>query len=319
MAAIAGGLLVAPRAVEAQQARVYRVGVISHGGSIDQAFIEGLRDGLKELGFEEGAQYHLDIRDAKGNLAAVGVAAKGLEADKVDLIRAFSTSTSVGAKQATKSIPIVFHVGTDPIEVGLVESFRKPGGRLTGVNSQVTDLTAKRLELLKQMVPRLRRVVAFYSPDNPAALESMKKAREGARRLNVVLVERPVGSVEELRAGLLALKPGEVDGVLHISDAMITRHLNLVIEATRVKKLPLIVPESEGAAREALASYGVSNYAGGRLMAKYVHRILLGAKPADLPIEQIDRLHLVINLKTAKALGLTVPPSVLARADEVIQ
>jgi ABC transporter substrate binding protein len=143
------------------------VGVISHGGSYDQA-IAGLREGLKDLGWEHGAQYLLHMRDGHGDLKAVVTAATSLEAEKIDLICALSTSTALTVKQATKRVPIVFHAGTDPAKVGLVESFRRPGGRLTGVYSQATDLTAKRLEVLKEMVPGVRRVLAFYNPDSAA-------------------------------------------------------------------------------------------------------------------------------------------------------
>src|SRR5262245_20438392 len=259
------------------------------------------------------------MRDAKGDLKAVGAAASSLEAEKVDLLCTFSTSTTLSARKATKSAPIVFHVGTDPVKVGLVKSFRQPGGRLTGVYSQVTDLTAKRLQLLKEMVPRLRRVMSFYNPDNPSALESIKLAREGARQLNLTLVERPVGSVEELRAALRALQPGEADGLLHISDAMVTSQADFIVDIVKTKELPIILQDRESVVKGGLASYGLSYYSGGHLAAKYVQRVLLGASPADLPVEQIDRLQLVFNLKTARLLGLKIPESLRQRADEIIQ
>jgi len=221
-------------------------------------------------------------------------------------------------KQSTKSVPIVFYAGTDPVTVGLVESFPRPGGRLTGVYSQTTDLTGKRLERLK-MVPRLRRVVTFYNPDNPSARQSLMIGRDAARQLKVEVIERPVTSLEELRAGLRALRPGEVDGYLHASDASMTSYADVIVDALRAKRVPFILQDRESVVRGALASYGLSYYAGGRLISKYVHRVLLGANPADLPVEQMNRLLLVINLKTAKAMGLTIPPSLLARIDEIIE
>jgi len=312
------GLLAAPLAVEAQQARVYRVGVVLQGGSYLPA-VDGLRDGLRELGLEEGNQLVLHVRDTKGDLKSVGAAARSLEGEKVDLIYALATSVTLAAKRATKNVPIVFYAGTDPVASGLVESFRKPGGRLTGIHGQITDLTAKRLELLKEMVPKLRRVVAFYNPDNPAAQQSVKIARDAARRLKVELVERPVASVEELRAGLRALRPGDADAYLHVSDAMLTSQAELIMDTAKAKRLPTIVPDKESVAKGALAGYGLSYYTIGRLSAKHVQRVLLGANPGELPVEQLDRLHFVINLKTAKALGLTIPQSVQLRADELIE
>jgi len=311
-------LVAVPIAAEAQQVRVYRMGVILQGGPY-YAAIDGLRDGLRELGLEEGKQFVLHVRDTKGDLKSVEAAARSLEEQKVDLIYALGTSVTLAAKRATKSIPIVFYVGTDPVAVGLVESFRKPGGRLTGIHGQFSDLTAKRLELLKEMIPRLRRVVTFYSPDNPAARRSVTIARDAARQLKVELVERPVASVEEVRAGLRALRPGEADALFFGSDAMVNSQEELIIDTARAKRLPTMLPYTGDVAKGALASYGQSYYALGRLSAKHVQRVLLGANPGDLPVEQVDRLHFMINLKTAKALGLTIPQSVLARADEVIQ
>jgi putative ABC transport system substrate-binding protein len=159
-------LFAAPLAAEAQPARVYRIGVVLQGGPYLEA-VDGLRKGLAELELEEGKQFVLHVRDTKGDLKSVETEARRLEGEKVDMIYALATSVTLAAKRATKSVPIVFAAGTDPVAVGLVESIRKPGGRLTGIYSRFTDLTAKQLQLLKEMVPKLRRVVTFYSPDNP--------------------------------------------------------------------------------------------------------------------------------------------------------
>jgi putative ABC transport system substrate-binding protein len=311
-------VLAATLAIEAQQARVYRVGVVLLGGPYSAA-VDGLRDGLRELGLEEGKQFVLHVRDTKGDLKSVEAAARSLEKEKVDLIWAAPTSVTLAAKRATKSVPIVFSSGSDPVSVGLVESFRKPGGRLTGIHGQGVGLTAKRLQLLKEMLPRLRRVVTFYSPDNPAAQQSVKIARDAARQLKLELVERPVVSVEELRAALRALQPGEADAIFYVGDAMVGSQIELLIDKAKTMKLPTMVQERGIVAKGALAAYGESYYKMGRLSAKHVQRVLLGADPGDLPIEQVDTVQFVINLKTAKALGLTIPQSMLGRADEVIE
>jgi putative ABC transport system substrate-binding protein len=169
------------------------------------------------------------------------------------------------------------------------------------------------------MLPGLRRVVTFYNPDNPAAQRSMTIARDAARQLKLELVERPVASIDALRTALLALQPGEMDAFCYVADAMVNSQSQLVVDAAKVKRLPTMFAAPETAAMGALASYGVSYYAFGQLSAKHVQRILAGANPGDLPIEQADRLHFAINLKTARTFGLTVPPSVLARADKVIE
>jgi putative ABC transport system substrate-binding protein len=315
---LAGGLLAAPLAAEAQQARVYRVGVVLQGGPYLGA-VDGLRKGLAELGLEEGKQFVFHVREGKGDLKAVEEAAGDLEREKVDLIYSVATSVTLAVKRATKTVPIVFYAGSDPVALGLVESFRKPGARLTGIYGRLSDLEAKRLELLKEMLPRLRRVVIFYNPDNRSAQRGVEEARDAARQLKVELLERRVASVEELRAGLRALRAGEADAYFTGVDAMVISQEALVIETARAKKLPTMFSDQDSVAKGGLASYGVSYFAMGRLAAKYVQRILLGSNPGELPVEQVDRLYFVINLKTAKALGLALPPSLLQRADEVIQ
>ena len=303
---------------EAQQPKVYRVGVLLPGEAWYE-IIDGLRVGLKQLGLEEGKQYALAIRDWKGNAKAAEEAARKFEQEKVNLIYTTSTNSTIAARRATAEIPIVFCAGTDPVFVGLVDSFAKPGGRLTGIYQPATDLTAKRLEILKEIVPNLRRVVTFYDPRRPTAIESSKLAREAAQQMGLQLVERHVASVEELQTGVRALRPGEVDAYLAVSDAIASNEAQFIIDTAKVKRLPTMFDFLSHVPKGGLASYAVSFHEMGRLSAKYVQRILTGVKPKDLPVEGVDKIALVINLKTAKDIGLTVPPNVLARADGVIR
>ena len=318
MFVLATSILAVVTPAEAQQPKVYRVGVLVPGEAWYE-IIDGLRVGLKQLGFEEGKQFSLAIRDWKGDVKAAEEAARNLEQEKVNLIYTASTNSTIAAKRVTADIPIVFCAGTDPVVVGLVESFANPGGRLTGVYNPTTDLTAKRLELLKEIVPKLRRVVTFYDPRNPPAIESSKSAREAARLLGVELVERHVTTVEELRAGVRALRAGEVDAYFTVSDPMANNQAQLIIDTARVKKLPTMFDVTSHVIKGGLASYNVSFHEMGRVSAKYVQRILTGVKPKDLPVQGIDKIELVINLKTAKQISLTVPPNVLVRADKVIK
>jgi ABC-type uncharacterized transport system substrate-binding protein len=199
-----------------------------------------------------------------------------------------------------------------------VESLAKPGGRLTGFHGQATDLTAKRLEILKEMIPGLGRVLTFYNPDNAVARENARLGREAARRLGVQLVERHVRSAEELRLGLQALKPREVDAYFYTTDAMVASQALLVIDAARVKRLPTMFYEETLVVKGALASYGANYREMGRLSAKHVQRILAGTHPKDLPVESYDKIELALNLRTARELGLTIPPAARFRADRVI-
>jgi putative ABC transport system substrate-binding protein len=313
-----GLTLAAVHLAEAQQPKVYRVGVLLPGEAWYE-IIDGLRVGLKQLGLEEGKQYALAIRDWKGDAKAAEEAARKFEQEKVNLIYTTSTNSTIAARRATAEIPIVFCAGTDPVFVGLVDSFAKPGGRLTGIYQPATDLTAKRLEILKEIVPNLRRVVTFYDPRRPTAIESSKLAREAAQQMGLQLVERHVASVEELQTGVRALRPGEVDAYLAVSDAIASNEAQFIIDTAKVKRLPTMFDFLSHVPKGGLASYAVSFHEMGRLSAKYVQRILTGVKPKDLPVEGVDKIALVINLKTAKDIGLTVPPNVLARADKVIK
>jgi putative ABC transport system substrate-binding protein len=302
----------------AQGTRVYRIGVVEQGGPYSEA-IEGLREGLREGGLEEGKHYALKVTDAKGVITVVESAARQLEADKVDLIFAVSSSTALAVKKATSRVPIVFYAGTDPVESGLVASFRKPGGRLTGVFGRQADVTAKRLELLKAIMPKLARVFTPYNPNNSIAVKAFASAQEAAQQLKVQLVERRVATPDELRAAVRAIKPGEVEALFYVPDAMVTSQVDMIIETAREKRLATMFTDTSTVARGALASYGISFRAVGKLAAKHVQRVLKGTPTGDIPVEQMDRLHFAINLKTANEIGLTVPHPVLMRADEVVQ
>jgi putative tryptophan/tyrosine transport system substrate-binding protein len=304
--------------VEAQQAKVYRIGVIHEGGPT-RAVIDGLKDGLRELGFEEGKQYVLKVHDLQGDRTAAAEAARTLEGEKVDLLFAFSTSVTTVAKRATSKVPIVFFVGEDPVVAGLVESFARPGGRLTGVYNQQADLTAKRLQILKLILPDLRKAVTFYDPSNGSARVAAKVAREAAGQLGIELVERHVASVEDLRLGIAALKAQDSDAYFYINDAMVTSQAQFIIDTTTAKKLPTIFANPLLVRQGALVSYGVSFHEIGRVSAKYVQRILSGADPQDLPVESISRVELAINLKTARQIGVAIPQELRLRADELIE
>jgi putative ABC transport system substrate-binding protein len=303
---------------EAGQAKVYRVGVIYQGGPY-KAVVDGLRDGLRQLGYEEGKQITLESRDTKSDLKLVEQNAKTFERENINLIYAVTTLVTTAVKNVTSQVPIVFAVGSDPVASGLVQSFGKPGGRLTGVQYSTTDLTGKRLELLKEILPKLTRAVTIYNPNNRMAMEAAALAREAALQFRVQLIERHAASVEELRQRLGAFKAGEADAYFYISDGMVTSQAQLVIDMATSKKLPTMFSEQSLVAMGGLASYGQNFYEVGRLSAKYVQKVMTGAQPRDLRVEVIDKFELVINLKTAKQIGLTIPPNVLARADKVVK
>lgn len=295
-----------------------KIGVVLQGGPWSEA-VDGFRRGLKDLGYEEGKQYVLDVRDSKGDLKAAEDAARSLEREKTKVIYALASSVAAAVKKATTEVPIVFNVGSDPVAGGLAESFVRPGGRLTGVHFLLKDLTGKRLDILKEIVPSLRGIVILYDPKNRVARESAELARGEAKRLGLALSERRVASVEDLRRSFQGLKPSEADAFFYISDAMVGSQAQWIAEAAKAKKLATMFQEQGVVLQGALASYGQNYRQLGRLSAKYAQKILAGAPPRDLPIETVEDVELVINLATAKQLGIKIPPNVLARANRVIK
>jgi putative ABC transport system substrate-binding protein len=309
--------LVSVHPAQAQQADVYRVGVIHQGGPF-YVVVDGLKEGLKDLGFEEGKNYVLEIRDAKGDLKSVEDSARRLEREKVNLVYVVTSSATQAVKRATTKIPIVFAVAGDPVAAGLVAGFANPGGRFTGIHYP-GDLSSKRLEILTEIIPKLRKVVTFYDPSNQSALAAAKAARAAATRVKVDLIERHVASVQELRLAMKALKREEADAYMYTNDAMVAGQAQFIIDAARSKRLPTMFHEPSLASEGALVCYGVSYREIGRLSAKYVQRILAGTEPRNLPVEAFSKVTLNVNLKTAHELGVAIPKSVLLRADNVIE
>ena len=302
----------------AQGAKPQRIGVLLPGGAQYET-VDGFRQGFKESSWEEGKHFVLEIKDIKGDLALAEQAAKNLEKDGVNLIYALTTTVIAKAKTGTSQVPIVFSIGSDPVVGGLVESFARPGGRLTGVHYLVRDLTAKRLAVLKEILPKLSRVLTFYDPNNRVASEGAAMAREEGKRTGIKMLERHVGNVNELKSELQKFKAGDADAFLFTPDPMVGSESQSIIDTARAKKLPTMFQEQSLVSNGGFASYGQNYHEIGRLSAKYAQRILTGAAPRDMKIETVDSVELAINLQTAKQLGVTIPPQVLARAQKVIK
>jgi len=301
------------------QTGIKRVGVVYQGGPYEMS-IEGLREGLKAVGLEEGREIALLLRNVRGDAAAAEAAARALERDdKVDVIVAISTTAARAAKLATAAVPIVFAVGEDPVALGLLDSIAAPGGRLTGFHFLTIDLTAKRLEILSEIVPKLRRVVTFYDPRNPTSILGLSAARKAAGKLGIDVAAQQVTSPQEIRERLRSLSAFQAEAFFFVPGALIISHAALIVEAANALGLPTMAHELGVVRSGALAGYGPDFRAVGRRPASYVARILAGSFPHDLPVEAIDQPALAINLKTAKAIGLDIPPLLLTRADEVIE
>jgi putative ABC transport system substrate-binding protein len=275
------------------------------------------RDTLTALGYEEGKTVHLDFR----NLADEGAAratAHAFVQDRVDVIVAFENQTARAAKTATAAIPVVFVHVTDPVADGLVTSLARPGGNLTGF-AGLGDVPAKRLELFKELVPRLRRVLVLIDPHDPVTRRVRGELEAAGAVLKLQLLERAVSQAADIERTFRALKPGEVEGVVLASPSLYSTVSSLSLRLASDRRLPLASHWRGMVEQGALFSYGGNLQAVGEDAARYVDKILKGAKPADLPVQEMSRFELVINMKAAKAFGLTIPQSVLVRADEVIR
>jgi putative ABC transport system substrate-binding protein len=302
------------------QATLKRIGVIHPGGASFEAAVQGMVTGLKQYGLVEGKHFILHVRDTRAGSPAIETAAKQLVSERVDVLFTVSTSVTIAAKNATRDIPIVFYVGGDPVRFGLVKSYAQPGDRLTGVQQRSVDLVAKRMDILKQILPSARRVVVFYNPQSgPVTVQSVANARDAARKLDVELVERPVGSVEEVVNLARGLHSGDADACFQVNDAMLFRAIPQIIAVMRERKLPFSGNNLSFIQEGALVAYGVNYFEVGQFAAKHMQRVLAGARPQDLPVETYDKVQLGLNLRVAQELGITVPQPIILRADQVIR
>jgi putative tryptophan/tyrosine transport system substrate-binding protein len=317
ISSITVGLLAAPLAAEAQPARVYRIGVFHVGLDHVPPSLDTLREGLRVLGYEEGRNLRLDWRNLPDEDAA-NATAREFTRDRVDLIVAFENQTARAAKAATSEIPVVFLHVTDAVAEGLVKTFARPGGNLTGfVYNAVSP--AKRLELFKEVVPGLRRVLTLVDPHDPMALRHLAEVQKAANVLKLRLVQREAADQADLNRVFGAITPSDVDGVLSTSVDLDIKFTSLLIGLASAKRLPLASYRKERVHEGALFSYAPDIASVGPPAAQYLDRILKGARPGDLPVVQPTKFELTINLKTAKTLGLTIPRSLLLRADQVIE
>ena len=310
-------LLAAPPTAGAQETgKVYRIGIL-RSGPLPKPWAEALRAGLQERGYVEGRNVVVEYRLTDGSLKELPGLVEELVRLRVDLIVASGLPAIQAAQKATTAVPIVFVNVYDPVEIGLVASLARPGGNLTGLSQNSADLVAKRLELLKELLPNLRRVAFLWHSTNPGNVAQKKGAEIAARAVGVQLQSLPVEGQDEFESAFRDARGA--GGLLQADDSLFTTHRSRLTELAIRSRLPAIYSLREHADAGGLMSYGTNYPDQLRRTATYIDKILKGAKPADLPVEEPTKFELVINLKTAKALGLTIPPSVLARADEVIQ
>jgi putative ABC transport system substrate-binding protein len=310
-----------PLAARAQQpAKIPRIGFLGNSTATMEANLIGpLRDGLRELGYEEGRNVIIEFRWADGKYDQFPALVAELLAAKVDVIITAGTPATLAIKKATSTVPLVFIAVGDPVGTGVVPNLGRPGGNITGLSSIAPDLEGKRLELLREVVPKLSHVAFFLNPANAFHTASMRQARVAAQSLGIKLQPMEVNKSEQLDGAFASIVKEKPDALLILADRIFLHNRKRMMEFAIQQRLPSVNAYRELVEAGGLISYGPSYEDMHRRAAVYVDKILKGTKPADLPIEQPTKFTLLINLKTAKTLGLTVPPTLVARADELIE
>jgi putative ABC transport system substrate-binding protein len=305
----------------AQPSTVPRIAYLSgRSFATDAHLLEAFREGLKTAGYVDGQNVTLDVRWADGRYDQVPRLAAEVVATKPDLIAAVGGNpVGLAAKAATSTIPIVFSAGADPVLIGLVSNLNRPDGNLTGMTLWANELDVKRLDLLRDMLPTARTVALLTNPTNPGTAYVLQRTQEAAVALGLKLEILNATSSSQIERAFEALPAGRVDALAVGADAFLINRRARIIELTAARRLPAIFPSREFAMDGGLSSYGTRWADMYRVIGTYAGRILKGAQPADLPIQRPTTYELVINLQTAKTLGLTLPPIILNRADEVVE
>jgi putative ABC transport system substrate-binding protein len=317
IALVSSGVAALPLGAFAQDAtKVWRVGFIAHG---HESFYDALFEGLREYGYEEGRNLIVERRYARGQAERFKDFAAEMVRLNVDVVIVVTTPAALAVKNATKTIPIVHPNAIDPLNTGLIASLARPGGNLTGGAQLTAEASAKRLQILKGVVPGLSRVAGLWNPGNPALVFSWKETQSAARALGLTLQSHEVQGPKEFAAAFAMIAEEHPDALLVVQDAVTMQQRNEIIDFAVQQRLPSMFQEKGWAVAGGLMSYGENLPSMYRRAAYFVDKIFKGTKPGDLPVEQAAKFDLVLNLRTAKAIGVTMPDSILVLADEVIE
>ena len=321
LVALGAGALAAPLRIFAQQKKQsVVVGVLRYGdrpGS--QVYIDAFKQGLQELGYIEGKNLALELRFADGKAERLAGLAEDLVRLKVDVILTGDTPSALAAQRATRVIPIVMGTASDPVGSGLVASLARPGGNITGLSNMSSDIGPMRLEMLIAVVPKLSRVAVLLNPSNPATRTELKSLEAANRRAKLTLLALEAETPEQIERAFAAMVKQHAQGVVMTNDPVFGQQRQQIAQLALKYRIPCLGPLPASADAGLLLSYGQNIVESYRRAPTYVDRIIRGAKPADLPVEQPTKIELVINMKTARALGVTIPQEFLLRADKVIE
>jgi putative ABC transport system substrate-binding protein len=312
-----GGAAAWPLDALAQQSgKVWRMGFIAHG---HESFYDALFEGLREYGYEEGRNLMVERRYARGQVERFKEFAADMVRLNVDIVIVVTTPAALAVMNATKTIPIVHPNAIDPLDTGLIVSLARPGKNLTGGAQLTAEVSAKRLEILKKVVPGLSRAAALWNPANPAIVFSWKETQGAAQALGIKLQSHEVQRPQDFAAAFDMIAAEHPDALLVLQDAVTMQHRKEIIEFAIQRRLPSMFNEKGWVVAGGLMSYGENLPSMYRRSAYFVDKIFKGAKPADLPVEQAAKFDMVLNLRTAKAIRLTIPDSIFALSDEVIE
>ena len=300
------------------QPRQYRVAVLTPGLSFTSV-LEGLQEGLAQLGYVQGKNVTFLIEDTHGTVPDLAQRAAGLAAAGPDVLVTVTTGYAMAAKQATTSVPIVFTWVGDPLDAGLIASYAASQNNLTGISNYASAREGKRLELLQEIAPGIKRVLAVVATHDRSAQANIQRLDETAKKLGIQVVRRDVTTREEIESVLRDMPPGAVDAIFHVPSALAVSQIERFIQKAKQEKLPLIVNEDSMVDKGALASYGANFRLIGVQAAKFVVKILKGTQPAEMPIQTPDEMMLATNLTTAKTIDLKLPRSVLERVDRLVE
>lgn len=305
----------------AQSPALPRIAYLSGRSAVtDGHLLVAFKEGLKTAGFIDGQNVTIDVRWADGHYDQVPALLARLIAGKPDVIAAVGGNpVGIDAKKATSTIPVVFSAGADPVLIGLVSNLSRPDGNLTGITLWAGELDSKRLDLLRAMLPKAKNVALLMNPTNPGVAQEVERMAEAAKALDMELFTINAETSSGIDRAFESLPAGKIDALAVVADAFLINYRERILTLAAARHLPAIFPSREFVVDGGLVSYGTRWADMYRIVGSYTGRILKGAKPSDLPIQRPNTYELVINLKTAKTLGITVPPIMLARADEVLE
>ncbi len=304
-------------ALAAERTRPIRIGALTDSWGPTPGIV-GLRDGLQELGYREDKDFVIGVRFTQGDVAALPAAARELVQQGIDIFFSSGPASAKAAQMVTNRIPIVFAGAGDPIGLGLIQSFARPGGNITGVTDLDLELDTKRLEVLKEMIPGLKRVLFSYDPSETFSAAQAKNYRDTARQLDIILIEKPVRTQEETQATFAGIRRSEVHGIA-VPRSLSFNIPGFALEAASRQRIPTMFSNIWFVERGGIASYGANLGESGRKAARLVDKIIKGVKPSEIPVEVNSNIEFVVNLKAAKELGIKIAPEALYRANRVIR